>query len=55
MNPDEFYVYKPAPGRPARNPQAWHRREGNQDGLHRALARTTHSWKSIRPTVTGSP
>ena len=36
VNPDEFYVYKPAlrAGRPA-DPQARHRRQGHEDGLHR--------------------
>ena len=35
VNPDEFYVYKPAlrAGRP-RHPQARRRRQGHQDGLH---------------------
>ena len=36
VNPDEFYVYKPAlRGRPAGDPEARNRRQGHQDGLHR--------------------
>ena len=37
VNPDEFYVYKPAlRGRAPGDPQAGGRRQGDQDGLHRA-------------------
>ena len=36
VNPDEFYVYKPAPaGGPPGDPQARRRGQGDQDGLHR--------------------
>ena len=41
VNPDEFYVYKPAlRGRPAGDPQARRRRQGDQDGLHRRRRRS---------------
>ena len=40
VNPDEFYVYKPALAcRPAGDPQARRRRQGNQDDLRHARPR----------------
>ena len=54
VNPDEFYVYKPALARRAAgHPQARRRRQGDQDGLHRATPRSGRrpsSSTSSRPT-----
>ena len=54
VNPDEFYVYKPAlrAGRPG-DPQARRRRQGDQDGLHRRRRRSAgppSSSTSTRPS-----
>ena len=58
VNPDEFYVYKPALARrAARGPQARHRGQGHQDGLHRRPDRGSHDGVRRRrppPTVRSS-